>query len=185
VGNLKLGLAYFTQPGNPSDMLAGYAVEDVPRVDEKALGDLDVTLAAVLSEESKNSFLSKESALRCSRKIGERDGKTNNQAALRKWSAIGRCMGVDLLVVPQVLEFRERDGGNYGVTVPAKVVMDIFLIDVRNESLISRSRYDETQSALSTNLLEADKFFKRGGKWVTAHDLAREGMIKAVKELRL
>ena len=185
VGSLKLGVAYFTQPGEPSEMLAGYVVEDAPRVDEKSLNDLDGLLASVLSSESSNSFRSKESALHCAKTVGAREGRSNNQAALRTWSATGRCMGVDLLVVPQVLEYREREGGEFGVVVPAKVVMDIFVIDVRNESLISRSRFDEAQSALSSNLLEADKFFKRGGKWISARDLAKEGMVKAVKELRL
>ena len=94
-------------------------------------------------------------------------------------------MKVDLLVVPQMLELRERAGGELGVEKPAKIVMDIFLVDVRNETLIGRSRFEETQTALTSNLLEADKFFKRGGKWISAAQLAREGMVKAVKELRL
>lgn len=185
MANLKLGVAFFSQPGAPSDMLAGYVVEDVARIDGKHLSELDSIFGEVLAKESKNSFLSKETALHCSKTVGERDGNTNNQAALRKWSAIGRCMKVDLLVVPQMLEYRERAGGELGVNQPARIVMDIFLVDVRNETLIGRSRFEETQTALTSNLLEADKFFKRGGKWVTANELAREGMVKAVKELRL
>ena len=185
VGNLKLGLAYFTQPADPADMLAGYLVNEAPRVEDKVLNEMDALFATVLSAESKNSFRSRESALKCSKTVSTQDGKSNNIAALRTWSSIGRCMGVDLLVVPQLLEYREREGGDYGVVSPARVVMDIFVLDVRNEALISRSRFDETQSSLTSNLLEADKFFKRGGKWVTAHDLAREGMEKAVKELGL
>ncbi len=185
LGKLNLGVAFFFQPNETSEMLAGYVLENVPRIDEKVLNDMDSLFASVLMSESKNSFRSKESALHCSKTIGEREGRSNNQAALRTWSAIGRCMDVDLLVVPMLLEYRERAGSDFGVVSPAKVVMDIFVIDVRNETLISRSRFDETQSALSSNLLDAKKFFERGGKWITARDLAREGMIKAVKELRL
>lgn len=185
VGNLKLGVAFFTQPTDPATMLAGYLVEDGPRVEDKVLNEMDALLASVLAKESKNSFHSRESALKCSRTVTAQAGRSNNIAALRTWSAIGRCMGVDLLIVPQLLEYREREGGDYGVINPAKVVMDTFVLDVRNESLISRSRFDETQSSLASNLLEADKFFKRHGKWITAHDLAREGMEKAVKELGL
>jgi hypothetical protein len=182
VGALKLGVANFTQPMTPSDMLAGYSPDDVPAVDKKVLNEMDALLASVLAGKSKNNFQSRESALHCSGIVRERSGRSNNQAALRLWSAIGRCMGVDLLVVPQIYEWRERDGGAIGVVTPAKVVMDVFVLDVRNEALISRSRYDETQSALTNNLLEADKFFKRGGKWVQARDLAEEGMDKADKE---
>ena len=185
VGNLKLGVAYFSQPAEPVDMLAGYVVEDTPRIDEKVLSEMDALLANVLAQESKNNFRSRESALHCSKTVAAQQGSNNNQAALRTWSAIGRCMGVDLLVVPQLLEYRVREGSAIGVVAPAKVVMDIFVIDVRNETLVSRSRFDEAQSALTNNLLDADKFFKRGGKWITAHDLAQEGMVKAVKELGL
>lgn len=185
VGNLKLGVANFVQPKAPSDMLAGYAPEDTPNIDMKVLNEMDALLASVLASKSKNTFQSRESALHCAQVIKEQGGRTHNQAALRKWSAIGRCMGVDLLVVPQLYEWRERDGSAVGVMTPAKVVMDVFIIDVRNEAVISRSRFDETQSSLSNNLLEAGKFFKRGGKWITAKDLAQEGMEKAVKELGL
>jgi hypothetical protein len=185
VGNLKLGVAYFSQPAEPSDMLAGYLVENASRIDTKVLTEMDALLASVLDSKSRNSFHSRESALHCSRSVAAQEGRNNTQAALRTWSSIGRCMGVDILVVPQLLEYRERDGGAIGAAVPAHVVMDIFVLDVRNEILISRSRFDETQSALTSNLLEADKFFKRGGKWITAHDLAEEGMEKAVKELGL
>ena len=185
LANLKIGTAFFTQPSEPSDMLAGYVMEDVPRIDEKHLNELDNILAEVLSKESNNTFLGNESALHCSKTVGAREGNTNNQAALRTWSAIGRCMKVDLLVVPQMLEFRERAGGELGVNQPARIVMDVFLVDVRNETLIGRSRFEETQTALTTNLLEADKFFQRGGKWISGNQLAREGMVKAVKELRL
>lgn len=185
VGNLKLGVAYFSQPAEPSDMLAGYLVEETPRIEDKVLNEMDALFSTVLAAQSKNSFRSRETALHCSKTVAAEEGRSNNQAALRTWSAIGRCMGVDLLVVPQLLDYRERDGGSYGVVTPAKVIMDIFVLDVRNESLISRSRFDETQSALTSNLLDAGKFLKRGGKWVTAHDLAEEGMEKAVKELGL
>ncbi len=181
VGNLKLGVAYFTQPEYTGDLLAGYMTDDVQRIDEKVLSDLDGLFSSVLARESKHSFESQESALRC----GKKQEQDKKQAAIRRWSAIGRCMGVDILLVPQMLEWRERDGGDYGVVTPAKVVMDIYVLDVHAESLISRSRYDETQSALTSNLLDTGKFIKRGGKWVTARDLAKEGMVKAVKELGL
>ncbi len=185
VGDLKLGVAFFTQPLEPSDMLAGYVVENAPRIDEKVLLEMDGLLAEVLAAESKLSFRSRESALHCSKTVAGQDGRSNNQAALRNWSSVGRCMGVDLLVVPQLFEYRDRAGSAVGVTEPARVVLDVFVIDARNETLISRSRFDETQSALTSNLLEADKFFKRGGKWISARELAKEGMEKAVKELRL
>lgn len=183
VGNLKIGVSYFTQPKETGDLFAGYMTEDTPVVDQNILGELDLQFAQVLAEHSQNEFTPAQRAFVCAKQLG--DQFKAPQAALRRWSALGRCMNVDLLIVPQLLEWRERDGGEYGVTTPAKVVMDIYVLDVNAESLISRSRYDETQSALTSNLLDTGKFLKRGGKWVQARDLAQEGMEKAVKELGL
>lgn len=183
LGNLKLGTAYFTQPAGTADLLAGYMTEDLPKVDEGVLRGMDTLFNDVLRAESKHVYVGQDMAMSCTRSLTNEEWE--RQAALRKWSAVGRCMGVDLILVPQLLEWRERDGSAVGVVTAAKVVMDTYVVDVRNESLISRSRYDETQSALTSNLLDTGKFLKRGGKWVEARELAREGMEKAVKELGL
>lgn len=180
VGDLKIAVAHYTQPLHIGDMLVGYLPDNVAPVDNSVLALLDGDLTGVLRSSSSKHFISNDRSRHCARiTAGPR------QSALRTWSAVGRCMGADLLVVPQLIEWRERKGGEVGVAIPAKVVMDTFIIDVTNEQLISRSRYDETQSALADNLLDTGKFFKRGGKWVNARDLAHEGMEKAVKELGL
>ena len=83
-----------------------------------------------------------------------------------------------------------------GVTTPASVNMDIFLLDTRDAAartlpgggelpVVQRSHYAETQEALTSNLLGIGDFFKRKGKWVTAEDLCGEGMDKAILELGL
>ena len=40
--------------------------------------------------------------------------------------------------------------------------------------------FDETQQALSENIFRFFTFLRRGGKWITAGELAREGVRKAV-----
>jgi hypothetical protein len=179
MGDLKIAVARYTQPRHAGELLAGYLPETVTLIEPKVLSVLDEEFSEVLRAESKNRFIGGDRAGACAQTAKTR------QAAVRMWAAVGRCMGTDILVVPQILEWRERAGGEMGVALPARVVMDTFVIDVNNEELISRSRYDETQSALADNLLETGKFFKRGGKWVTARALAREGMEKAVKDLGL
>lgn len=183
VGDLKLGVAFFTQPQSTDDLFAGYMTERTDPIEQKVLGELDMHFSTMLGKLSNNTFVSTQISIDCAKSMGNKF--TKRQAALRRWAALGRCMGVDLLVVPQIIEWRERDGGEYGVEKPAKVVMDIYVLNVNEESLISRSRYDETQSALTSNLLDTGKFFKRGAKWVTAIELADEGMEKAIKDLGL
>lgn len=181
---VSIGVATFSQPQATTDMLAGYMADNLPRVSEKELLQLTDTFFDVLRTETKRNYTPGEKYLECrdAKAPGQRDGRV---AALRRWVAVGNCMGVDFLIVPQVMEMREREGGEGGVTRPAGVVMDIFLVDVRNSVLTSRSHFDETQRALADNLLETRKFFARGARWITALELAREGMVKAVRDLGL
>ena len=181
---VKLGVAEFSQPQSTMEMLAGYMAENTPRVAPKTLTELDAALADVLRTETKREYASAAAFLGC------RDAKAPGQAsgriaALKHWVAVGECMKVDFIFVPQVYEVIEREGGEAGVTRPAGVVLDFFLIDVKNSVLTSRSHFDETQAALTDNLLDTGKFFSRGAKWITAVELAREGMVKAVKDMGL
>lgn len=183
LGDLTIGVAPFTQPMVPADMLAGYEPKDAEQVEPKVLSELDALFGQLLLSTTAHSYKDPDAAQDCYEKVYQA-GNTP-RAAIRTWSAVGRCLGVDLLVVPQLMEWRERDGGEMGVSLPASVAMDFFILDVNNESLVSRSHFDETQAPLTDNLLEAGKFFKRKGKWILAKELAKEGMEKAIKELRL
>jgi hypothetical protein len=58
-------------------------------------------------------------------------------------------------------------------------------MDVQGQSLVSRYHFEETQQTLADNLLEFSKFVERKGKWITAEDLAREGLYQGIKELGL
>ena len=51
--------------------------------------------------------------------------------------------------------------------------------------LVSRSHFKEKQVGLSDNLMNFDTFLKRGAKWLTAQELAMEGMQKMIKEFGL
>ena len=181
---VSLGVADFTQPQSVLDMLAGHMTENTPRVQSKLLSELDATLDDVLRRETKRSYASRETFLGC--RNASVPGQTSGRGtALKRWIAVGNCMKVDFLLVPQVINVHEREGGEAGVTRPASVTMDFFLIDIRNSVLTSRSHFDETQAALTDNLLETGKFISRHGKWINALEMAREGMVKAVKDLGL
>jgi hypothetical protein len=104
---------------------------------------------------------------------------------LQTWLAIGREADVDLLFVPQVLHWLERDGGEAGVARAASIKAEFYLIDIAGARLLKRSVYEEQQVGLAENLLTLDKFFKRKGRWVSATELTQEGMRKAIKEFGL
>ena len=84
-----------------------------------------------------------------------------------------------------MLNWHQREGSRAGVTRPAHVRVEFFLINIQQGTVQERSVYDVEQSGLTSNLLEIGDFLKRKGGWATADELAREGMLKAVKDLML
>ena len=73
-----------------------------------------------------------------------------------------------------IYRFEERRGGNFAVEKPAGVGFHMHLM---KGNVVGRVFvFDEDQQALSQNLFNIGKFFKRGGKWVTADRLAEEGI---------
>jgi hypothetical protein len=55
--------------------------------------------------------------------------------------------------------------------------------DVKRGDAVWSARFDETQKPLSENLFGIGQFASRGVRWVTAEELAQEGVKKAVDQL--
>lgn len=180
--NLSLGVAGFSQPRTVNELLAGVAYSEQQQLNDNVLLELDMALQDTLLTESKHSFKPLPEAYACQNSV---KGRNESLSALDYWLAVGQCLDVDVLMVPQIIFWRERDGGELGAQQPASVTLDMYLININQESLISRYHFEETQESLSSNLLDIDKFVQRSGKWLTARDLAAEGMRRGVKELGL
>jgi len=95
---------------------------------------------------------------------------------LEQLSQRGRGLGADAVFAGHVYRFRERAGGELSVQSPASVGFEIFLIDCRQPRVLWSAVYDYTQQGLSDNLLGVGNFFRRGGRWVTAEELATGAM---------
>ena len=92
----------------------------------------------------------------------------------------------DMIIVPQIITLQERVGGKAGVVSAAAVNEDFYLIDARDPAtLIMRTHFAEEQKPLASDLTKIGAFFRRGGSWITAQELAAEGMDKAVEEFGL
>ena len=180
--NVLLGVAGFTQPRTVNELLAGVAYSEQPSLGDNVLLELDMTLQDTLLAESQHSFKPLTDAYACQNRIAERNEKLS---ALDYWLAVGQCLEVDALLVPQIIFWQERDGGEMGAQRPASLTLDLYLINIHQERLINRYHFEETQESLSSNLLELGKFVDRSGKWLTARELAAEGMRLGVKELGL
>jgi hypothetical protein len=84
-----------------------------------------------------------------------------------------------------VIDWRERDGSEIGATKPASVDFVLYLIDVRTGAMVRQFHFDETQQSLVANILDAKKFVSRSGRWLSAMELAQEGLKKGIAELGL
>lgn len=182
--DLSIGVAGVMQPMGTTDLLAGFIPEGRVLASPEAVTAFNDALMQTLKAQTRRNYTFILQA-GGNDPTGKRSASRNG--ALAYWTAVGKRMGVDLLIVPQLIDWREREGGSAGVTSSAAVNMDFFLIDVRGEEgeLLSRSHFKEKQVGLADNLMNFDTFFKRGAKWLTAQDLAMEGTQKMIKEFGL
>jgi hypothetical protein len=92
------------------------------------------------------------------------------------WIETGRDLGVDAVIVGHLYRFRDRVGTQYSVKVPASVAFDIHLISVRDGRVLWSGNFDETQQSLFEDLYQLGTFLNRGGRWITARELAVSGL---------
>ncbi len=179
-----VAVAPFSNPRADFELLAGYLPENVPPVSEGIPGKLDESLSHVMSGAVTSRVLPASKVGVCL-KTEPRPDEGGRQGTLRYWQEIGRCAGAQYLIVPQVIAWRERGGSAMGTTVTAAVIINFYLVDVATGGVVKFYHFDEEQKSLSDNLLEAGKFFARKGRWLTASELAEEGMRAAMAEFKL
>jgi hypothetical protein len=80
---------------------------------------------------------------------------------------IGRGLGLDAVVIGAVYRYEQRQGSAIGVQSPASAAFDAHLIQVADQKVLWSGRFDETQYALSENVLKIGSFVKGGAQWVT------------------
>lgn len=178
-----LAVAGFAQPRTTAELLGGYVPEASTTVQPKILTQLDAALLEELGKSVRRSFLGPHAVRQCSETVLAAEGGSGG--AFDHWLAVGKCLDVDWLLVPQLTAWRERQGSEVSVQDPASVTLSLYLLDVRGESFVKRYRFEETQQPLTANVLDAGKFIKRGAQWITALELAREGLAQGIKELGL
>ena len=97
-------------------------------------------------------------------------------AAKKTLADRGRDHDTDVVLVGFVYRFRERIGKAYSVESPASVAFGMHLIRVADGATIWSAHFDETQKSLGDNLFHLGTFISRGGRWVTAEELAKSGL---------
>lgn len=179
----KIAVAPFTQPRDISQLIMGQLPQPQALAARDVLIAQDRQLRDVLYTTTKRSY----DFLPRTRPLPDlkRFHTSERPQALPLWVEYARKTSADILFIPQVLTWRDRQGSAAGVTEPAHVRLEFFLLNIKEGNIIGHSVYEVEQQGLTENLLNVGDFFKRQGKWVTAEELAREAMIKAVKDLNL
>ena len=104
-------------------------------------------------------------------------GGTLEERGLDYTDAPGEARALNVLIY----RFQEREGGNFSVVRPASVGFHVHLYE--GDKISDVFVFDETQQALSENIFRFFTFLRRGAKWITAGELAREGIHKAIDAL--
>lgn len=179
----KIAVAPFTQPRDISQLIMGQLPQPQALAARDVLIAQDRQLRDVLYTTTKRSY----DFLPRTRPLPDlkRFHTSERPQALPLWVEYARKTSADILFIPQVLTWLDRQGSAAGVTEPAHVRLEFFLLNIKEGNIIGHSVYEVEQQGLTENLLNVGDFFKRQGKWVTAEELAREAMIKAVKDLNL
>ena len=96
----------------------------------------------------------------------------------------GKASGADIVLAGYIYRFEDRIGADYAAASPASVIFNIYIVDVKAEKILKSRSFSETQKPLSDNLFGISKFLKRAGKWITAKDMAYDGLNNILKELK-
>lgn len=181
-----LAVAGFSHPVNSWEYLSSYRSQHPPRLSGEQLEELDAMLNSLLLEEPGRMALGPDTTRQCQELTlsGFRDS-AGTISGQRYWLKVGQCVPADYLLVPQILEWKEREGGEWGVSEPAMVVFELTLLDISNEQVLRRYHFEEFQRSLSEDLLQARKFFRRGGKWLTTKELVYDGLRDGLREMGL
>jgi hypothetical protein len=180
----SLAVAAFSQPTSNWELLAGYLPKGTHMADPKVLAALNQELGDALERAGMIPQTGPGELSRCEELVLSKLSDTRT-SPLKYWSEVGLCAGARHVLVPVLIDWRERKGSDLGVREAARVVLDLNIVDAHKGELVDRYHFEETQLSLSENLLDLPKFLDRGGKWVTAMELAREALAQGVKELGL
>jgi len=89
---------------------------------------------------------------------------------------VGEAFGVEGVVLGWAFRYEERRGSAIAVERPASVSLAIHLVGVKEGRILWSGPFQETQQALSENLLRLGAFLRGRGTWLTAKNLASVGM---------
>ena len=111
------------------------------------------------------------------RALQDADAETGAEQA----KILGQRLDVDAVIEGMVRVYREREGTAFAA-VPAAVGFELRLRDAGDGEVLWMGEYFEEQKPLTE---DARGFFARGGSFVSAEELARDGVVRMLRRLSL
>jgi hypothetical protein len=139
--------------------------------DEKSLRDGSQVMNGLLKE-----LLAGKPGVRF---VTEQSRPGSNEGAVNKLEAARRIaaqQGCNTILETTLSRYSERVGGDYGVKQSAAVTFAYKLYEVVEGRVLCHGRFDEQQQSVMENLLALPKAQSRGLIWLTAEELARDGL---------
>ena len=178
-----LAVAHFVHPQNDWELMAGILPEEKSVIPEESLDAMDEKLLSILGKVQDRTVLRQAMVRQCE-EIVTAQKERQHFDTVEYWKAVGQCMKADYLLVPFVSRWQEREGGEGGVTRPAALTMDLYLIETASGQ-VRRYHFEEEQRGLAENLLQGRRFVKRQGRWVTPLEIAAEALEEGTRNLGL
>jgi hypothetical protein len=148
------------------------------------LDQADQTLTRIVQEELRSRYGERVIAFREALAAYDRMAREQDDTPRNLARRFGHALGADAVLVGTVWRYRNRafrmSDDSYS---PSAVGFALFFINVSDGKRLWSAAFDETQKTLFENLLEARTFFKKGGKWLTADELARYGAKELLKKM--
>ena len=108
----------------------------------------------------------------------------SQRSPLKMLAQTGRMLNADMVIQGYLYRFKDRVGADYSAESAASVAFDVYLIDCVEQKLVWSGYFDQTQQALTDDLRLIGAFFQRGGRWVTAEEMATTAMDDMFKEFK-
>lgn len=178
-----LAVAHFVHPQNDWELMAGVLPDETSVIPPETLTALDEQLSATVEKMGTRPVMRAAMVHQCE-EIVLASKERQRFETVEYWKAVGQCMNADFLLVPFVTRWQERDGGEWGVTRPASLTMDMYLIEI-GSGQVRRYHFEEEQRGFFENLLQGKRFVKRKGRWVTPLEIAAEAIEEGTRTLGL
>ncbi len=181
---LIIAVAPFNQPIYDAQLLAGYIPAEQSQVSSTTMAQYNAIFKEKLAKTNRQYIFLSPTDLNIDVQL---DSKGRNNV-LSSWAKLAQKANADFIIVPQILDYEERQGDATNVRRPARLIVDFYLIRATHPETASLDGFLQTRSNYKevTFLLGmTERNSVRPRQKLPAVTFAEEAMNKAIREFHL